>query len=248
MEKILLDNCIAKDNEYNGVVVNNALGAAMKKDITILGGYYSTHWGIGQTRDETMSVIYLKDWFEDLKIIGATIEGHKDGYGVYAYGQDCSVLIEDCTFRNVYAPIRLGHDLGSAIVRGNRIRTVAPITEASTVCVYADCDHFIFEGNELIVDATQYTSHIVRTENMSIAKIANNIIKNIGTKANNAIQTNTSGIVNISNNTIVNFDNGVYFSFASDLVLLNGNIFKNCNNKTSDNTKPYLQDVNNYMI
>jgi hypothetical protein len=242
--RVRFENCTSIGSP-SALALDPGSQTGYKQDISIIGGYYQNNWTSSTVNDDTNSCIRLNDYFRNVRITGADIVGCTDGSGVFSYGTADGLKISNCTIRGAYSPLRLLHSGGALSIENNDITATNPVLGNSTVCVYAHASNVNIAKNRIAVDATKYSSSIVRVISPSYATISGNQIQNTsGSPTNNGLNIDTATYATVTGNIISSFTNAVYLSNTSTAVVCAGNSFKGCTSKY--NTTPaWLVDNGN---
>lgn len=229
--RITYNNCISRGSINSAYV--NAPGSATgyKQDIFINGGDWSTSYNGDNTRDSKFTTLFIAKQFRNFKVIGATISGSKDAYGIYTYSTGDGLIIADCLFKNSYAPIRLGHTGGIVNVNNCVIVAGELVTVATTEFVYITCENVTFTDNHITVNQSNYTSSLVRFIGPTNCTATGNILVNIGELGNNGFYFGNVIRCAANGNIITNFNVAVYFGGTTNSAVIVGNNFKGCTSK-----------------
>ncbi|MED1010731.1 BppU family phage baseplate upper protein [Bacillus mycoides] len=212
-------------------------------NVTINGGTWQSLQAPSDRVPEKSTCIFVGKLFKDMKIIGASIGGAVDGYGIYSHTTGDGLIMENCSFRDTYTPIRAGHTGGSLNISNVDIIPGNPVGATGTACVYITVDRVNIANMALTVDSSKYSSHMIRLINAKSASVSA-IVNNTGTIANGCFQTQDCGAVTITGSAATGFTNGVQFSGTSQAVVVVGNNFKGCTNKFNS-TPVYLTETGN---
>ncbi len=212
-------------------------------NVTINGGTWQSLQAPSDREPTKSTCIYVGKLFKDMKIIGANIGGAVDGYGIHSYGTGDGLIIENCSFRDMYTPIRAGHAGGSLNISNVDILPGDPVGAASTACVYIMADRVNMTNMTLTVDSSKYNSSIMRLINVKSASVSA-ILVNTGAVGNNAFNTQDCENVTITGSVARGFTNAVMLSSTSQSVVVTGNSFKGCTNKFNSNPS-YLVETGN---
>lgn len=212
-------------------------------NVTIRGGTWQSLQAPSDRVAEKSTCIFVGKLFKDMKIIGANIGGAIDGYGIYSHTTGDGLIIENCSFRDTYTPIRAGHMGGSLNISNVDILPGNPVGAAGSACVYITVDRVNIANMTLTLDGSKYSSHMIRLINVKNASVSA-IVTNVGTVANSCFNTQDCGSVTITGSTATGFVNGVQFSNTSQSVVVAGNSFKGCTSKFN-NIPAYLTESGN---
>ncbi|MBO1583357.1 glycosyl hydrolase family 28-related protein [Bacillus sp. XF8] len=242
MGNITFENCTSLGSP-NAFCRLSGTEAGSHFNVTINGGTWQSLQAPSDRNPEKSTCIYVGKLFKDMKIIGANIGGAVDGYGIYSHTTGDGLIMENCSFRDTYAPIRAGHTGGSLNISNVDILPGNPVGAVGSACVYIMADRVNIVNMTLTVDSSKYSSHMIRLINVKNASVSA-IATNTGTIANSCFNTQDCEHVTITSSVVRGFTNGVQFSGTSQAVVVTGNSFKGCTNKF--NTTPaYLVEAGN---
>lgn len=240
-KNITYENCISIGSQTAfASLPGSELG--YKENVSILGGYWENSFANGISTNN--SVIYLGKQFRSFKISNANLVGVTDSYGFYSYSVGDGVKIDNVTIKGCYIPLGLTHSGGKAEINNTSMTVTSPSSTLSTVCVALEADDVVVNGMILNLDASKYSSSIIRIISDKKVSASNILLENTGTLGGNAIQFDTVGMGTLTGCIIKNFTNGVFFSNTSTQIVSVGNNFKGCTSKYNS-TPAYLIDVGN---
>lgn len=240
-KNITYDNCTSVGSQ---TAFSNLPGAqtGYKENVSIIGGNWENSFANGISTNNT--VMYIGTLFRSFKISNANLVGVTDSYGLYSYNTGDGIKIDNVSIKGCYIPLGLLHSGGRIELNNTSINVTNPSSTLSTVCMILEADDVVVNGIILNLDASKYSSSILRVITDKKVSLSNLLIENTGTLGNNAIQFDTVGMATLTGCNIKNFTNGVFFSNTSTEVVSVGNNFKGCTNKYNS-TPSYIIDVGN---